>query len=87
MFFFFKAKISTQNHYLKTPKFLSPFIRQPLKTAFLLANLDRGYYQLSSLAGSDVLLTHTFMILDGQILVILINTLAVLKPTVDIQCL
>ena len=86
--FFIKAKISTQNHYLKIPKFLSPFIRQPLKTAaFLLANLDRDYYHLSSLAGSDVLLTHTLMILDGQILVILVNTLPVLKPTVDTQCL
>ena len=83
----FKAAVPTQLLYLKSPKFLSLLIRQALKTAFSLANFEKGYCLLSSIAASNFLLSHALMLLDGQILVILKYPLTVLKPMVDIQYL
>ena len=83
----FKAEFPIQVLYLKCPKFLNPLIGHSLKTAFLSANLEKAYCLLSSRTGSNFLLSHTLMILDGQILVILKYPLTILKPMVDIQCL
>ena len=74
-------KISQNNVlYLKCSKFLSSLIRQPLTTALLLANLEKSYCLLSSITGSNFLLSHTLMILDGQILVFLKYLLTLRKP-------
>ena len=58
-----------------------------MENAFLLANLQKGYWHQSSTAGSNFLLGHTLTILDGHILVILKYPLTVSKPMVDIQSL
>ena len=80
----FKAEISTQVLYFRSPIFLSTLKRQPLKNAFLLENLWQGYILLFSIAVSSFLLSHTLMILDDQISVILTYPFFKLKPIVDI---
>ena len=67
----FKAEIPIQVLYLKCPKFFSPLIRQPLKSAFLLANLRLANQK------------EALQIKDGQMLVILKYPLSVLKPILD----
>ena len=44
---------------IKSSKFLSPFIREPLKTAFLLEIFWKGYCLLSSTAGSIFFQSHS----------------------------
>ena len=54
---------------LSFQNFVTSLIKMPLKTAFLLANLLKDYWLVYSIAGSNFFLSHTLIILDGQILV------------------
>ena len=80
-----RVKIPTVVFYLKTPKFASPLIRLPLKTAFSFANISRGYWHLSSMAGSSFCLNITLAVPDGQIFVTSKYPYTELKPRVNIQ--
>ena len=82
---FLRVKIPTAVFYLMTPKFASPLIRLPLKTAFSFANISRGYWHLSSIAGSNFPLNITLTVPDGQILVTSKYPYTELKPMVNIQ--
>ena len=82
---FLRVKIPIAGFYLKTPKFASPLIRLPLKTAFSFANISRGYWHLSSIAGSNFPLNITLTVPDGQILVTSKYPYTELKPMVNIQ--
>ena len=70
---------------IKSSKFLSPFIREPLKTAFLLEIFERVIAcYLQQLV--QFFFSHTPMILNSQILVTLKYPLTILKPMIDIKC-
>ena len=80
-----RVKIPTVVFYLKTPKFASPLIRLPLKTSFSFANISRGYWHLSSIAGSNFCLNITLTMPDGQTFVTSKCPYTELKPMVNIQ--
>ena len=79
---FFQSKNSHTCTSFKVSKILKSFD----KTAHFYY-LQKPYCLLFSITGSNFLLSHTFMILDGQILVTLKYLLTALKPMVDSQCL
>ena len=80
-------KKSLRLMFFQVSKILKSFDKTALENCIFISKSLKGYCLLFSITGSNCLLSHTLMILDGQILVILKYPPTILKRMVDIQCL
>ena len=84
---FFQSRNSHTGPLFKVSKILKSFDKTALENCIFISKSLKGSLLPFSITGSKFLLSHTLMILDGQILVILKYPLTILKHMVDTQCL
>ena len=84
---FFQSRNSHTGPLFKVSQILKSFDKTALENCIFISKSLNGSLLPFSITGSKFLLSHTLMILDGQILVILKNPLTILKHMVDTQCL
>ena len=83
---FFQSRNSHTGPLFNMSKILKSFDKTTLENCIFISKSLKELFPSLLNNGSKFILSHTLMILDGQILDIFKNPLTVLKPMVDIQC-
>ena len=84
---FFQSRNSQTGSLFNVSKILKSFDKTTLENCIFISESLKGLFPSLLNNGSNFILSHTLMILDGQILDIFKYPLTILKPMVDIQCL
>ena len=84
---FFASRNSDTCPLFKVSKIFNSFDKTALNKCVFMSKFWNSFCLLPSVTSSNFLLSHTLMILDREILVILKYSLTILNPMVDIQCL